>query len=167
MTKIFGRNPVAVLATLFLLSYTKLLRIGPPFSYTFLEYPNNSQIAVWLYDGNIRFLSGKHIPMFTMAMLCLIFVLLPYMIILIFGQWLKAKSELKIFSWINSPKVKPFLDAYHAPYANKHRYWTGLMLLLRGCLLFISTLSLEDPSVTLLATASVTILIPPTMATWC
>ena len=167
VASIFGRNPIAVLATLFLLSYAKLLRtVTAALSYTSLEYPNNSQIAVWLYDGNIRYLSGRHIPLFTAAMVCLIFRILPYTILLIFGQWLQAKSHLKIFSLINNHYVKPFLDAYHAPYTNKHRYWTGLMLLLRFILFFISAINaLGDPRVNLLAIAStcVAVLILPTI----
>ena len=158
VAKVFGSNPVAVLATLFLLSYAKLLHtVIAALSYTSLQYPNNSRIAVWLYDGNIRYLGGKHIPLFTVAMVCLIFLVLPYTILLIFGQWLQAKSGLKIFSCINNRYVKPFLDAYHAPYTNKHRYWTGLMLLLRFVLLLISAVdALGDPSVNLLATVSTT-----------
>ena len=167
VASIFGRNPIAVLATLFLLSYAKLLRtVIAALSYTSLEYPKNSQIAVWLYDGNIRYLSGEHIPLFTAAMVCLIFLFLPYTMLLIFSQWLQAKSELKIFSCINSRYVKPYLDAYHAPYADKHRYWTGLMLLLRFILFFISAVNaLGDPSVNLLAIAStcVAVLIFPTI----
>ena len=161
VAKMFGSNPVAVLATLFLLSYAKLLRtVIAVLSYTSLEYPNNSPIAVWLYDGNIRYLSGKHIPLFMVAMLYLVFLFFPYMMLLIFGQWLQAKSKFKIISWINSPKVKPFLDTYHAPYTVKHRYWTGLMLLLRFVLFLISAVNaLGDPSVNLLAIASTTIVI--------
>ena len=161
VAKMFGSNPVAVLATLFLLSYAKLLRtVVAALSYTSLEYPNNLQIAVWLYDGNIKYLSGKHIPLFMVAMLCLVFLFFPYMILLIFSQWLQAKSKFKIISWINSFKVKPFLDAYHAPYTVKHRYWTGLMLLLRFVLFLISAVNaLGDPSVNLLAIASTTIVI--------
>ena len=158
VVRMFGRNPIAVLATLFLLSYAKLLRtVIAALSYTSLEYPNNSQIAVWLYDGNIRYLSGRHIPLFTAAMVCLIFLFLPYTMLLIFSQCLQAKSQWKIFSLINSRYVKPFLDAYHAPYTNKHRYWTGLMLLLRFVLFLISAVDvLGDPSVNLLAIASIT-----------
>ena len=167
VARMFGSNPIAVLATLFLLSYAKLLRtVFVVLSYTSLEYPNNSQIAVWLYDGNIRYLSGKHIPLFTAAMVCLIFLFLPYTMLLIFSQCLQAKSQWKIFSCINSRYVKPFLDAYHAPYTNKHRYWTGLMLLLRFVLFLISAVNaLGDPSVNLLAIGStcVTILILPTV----
>lgn len=90
---VLGRNPVAVLATLFLLSYTKFLRtIIAALSYTLLEYPNNSRIAVWLYDANIGYLSNKHIPLFTAAVICLIVLFLPYTLFLIFSQWLRTKS---------------------------------------------------------------------------
>ena len=156
IAKVFGSNPIAVLATLFLLSYAKLLRIAfAVLSYTVLEYPNREQI-VWLYDGNIRYLSGKHTPLFIAAMFCLIFLFLPYTLLLIFSQWLQTKSRWKAFSWINGPNFKPFLDAYHAPYSDKHRYWTGTMLLLRFVLFLISAFpfsKLGDPRINLLAIA--------------
>ena len=165
VASIFGSNPIPVLATLFLLSYSKLLRtIIAALSFTSLEYPNNLQIAVWLYDGNVRYLSGKHIPLFTAGISCLIILFLPYTLLLIFSQWLQAKSHLMIFSHINSRYVKPFLDAYHAPYTNKHRHWTGLMLLLRLGLFLISAVNaLGDPNINLLAIATTTVLILPTI----
>ena len=160
---ILGSNPIAVLATLFLLSYTKFLRtIITSLSYTILEYPNNSQIAVWLYDGNIRYLTNKHIPLFSVALVCLIALFLPYTLFLIFSQWLRSKSgQWKVFHWVNNHRVLPFLDAYHAPYTDKHRYWTGLMLLVR-CILFLlfAFNALGDPSVNLLAIGSVTAVLP-------
>ena len=55
-SKLVGRNPVQVLATLFLLSYTKLLRmIITMFSSTVLTYPDDYARRVWLYDGNVNF----------------------------------------------------------------------------------------------------------------
>ncbi len=163
VASIFGSNPIAVLATLFLLSYAKLLRtIIAALSFTFLEYPNNLQIAVWLYDGNVRYLSGKHIPLFTAGMICLICLFFPFTMLLVISQWLQAKSHLMIFSLINSRYVKPFLDAYHAPYTNKYRYWTGLMLLLRLVLFLISAVNaLGNPSVNHVAIATTTMLLPP------
>ena len=156
---ILGTNPVAVLATLFLLSYTKFLRtIIAALTYTVLEYPNNSRMAVWLYDANITYLSNKHIPLFTTALVCLIFLFLPYTVLLFFSQWLRSKSgKCKIFSWVNHHRVIPFLDVYHAPYTDKHRYWTGLMLLVR-CVLFLlfAFNGLGDPSVNVLAIGCVT-----------
>ena len=149
VSRMFGSNPIAVLATLFLLSYTKLLRtVIATFSYTLLEYSNNSHIAVWLYDGTIRYLSNKHIPLFVAAMVCLVFLFVPYTVFLLFGQWFRAKSGWKVFSWVNDYRVLPFLEAYHAPYNDKHRYWTGLMLVVR-CILFLifAFNALGDPSI--------------------
>ena len=137
ITRKLGSNPVAVLATLFLLSYNKILETFiTVFSSTNLQYnsqhPNEINIStVWLYDANIPFLGSKHIPLFLMALMFFIFFLLPYTLILLFGQCLQAKSNLKIFSWVNRPLFKYFLDNYHAPYQDRHRYWTGLMLLIR------------------------------------
>jgi len=74
------------------------------------------------------------------------------MLILILSQWIQRKSELRIFRWINNPTVKAFLDAYHAPYKIKYRYWTGMLLLLRCALyLVLSFNTLGDLSVNLLA----------------
>ena len=160
---ILGTNPIAVLATLFLLSYTKVLRaVIAALSYTLLEYPNNSNVAVWLYDGNVRYLSTKHILLFIGALVCLIVLFLPYTLFLIFSPWLRSKSgQYRIFYWVNHYRVIPFLDAYHAPYTDKHRYWTGLMLLVRCALFLLFALNaLGDPSVNLLAIGSITSILP-------
>ena len=159
IARLFGRNPIAVLATLFLLSYAKLLRtIIAAFSVTFLEYPGNKNVPVWLYDGNIMYLKGKHIPLFIAAVLVLLFLFLPYTLLLFLGQWLQSRSVRKVFSWINSYKIKPFLDAYHAPYTDKHRYWTGFLLLIRCALYLVSAFNVfGDQSVNLLSILTVTV----------
>ena len=151
ISAILSNSTVAVLAILILLSYTKILRtIIAALSHTLLEYPNNSQVAVWLLDGNIGYLSSKHIPLFIAALGFLIFLFLPYTLVLLFGQWTR-KSRLKIFSPINNYRIVFFLEAYHAPYTEKHRYWTGLMLTLR-CLLFLvfAFNTFGNPSINLL-----------------
>ena len=156
IVRILGRNPVAVLATLFLLSYAKMLRtIITALSFTSLEYPDESLVPVWLFDGNIGYLSGKHIPLFVAALVALFFLFLPYTLFLLVGHWLQAWSQMRIFSWANHRMLKPFMDAYHAPYQLKHRYWTGLLLLLR-CVLFLTFAfnDLGEASINLLAIAS-------------
>ena len=56
------KNPAATLATLILLSYTKLLQaVINILSFTILKYPNGSQKAVWLPDANVQFLEVKHV----------------------------------------------------------------------------------------------------------
>ena len=97
-------------------------------------------------------------PLFIAALVFLIILFLPFTIFLMFSQWLRSKSgQWKIFHWVNNHRVLPLLDAYHAPYTDKHRYWTGLMLVVR-CILFLlfAFNVLGDPSVNLLAIGSVT-----------
>ena len=140
ITSLLGSNPIAVLATLFLISYTKILRtIIAALSFTYLQFPDGINVAVWVYNGNMEYFGGKHTPLFITALLSLIFLFLPFTLLLFLGQWiqtLQAKTEWRILSWINKPTFRAFLDAYHAPYANSHRYWTGLLLLVR-CILFV------------------------------
>ena len=139
ITTLLGSNPIAVLATLFLISYTKILRtIIAAFSFRYLRYPDG-YASVWAYDGNIEYLSGKHTSLFITALLSLILLFLPFTLLLFLGQWLQmiqAKTEWRILLWINKPTFRTFLDAYHAPYASSHRYWTGLLLWVR-CILFV------------------------------
>ena len=155
--KLLGNNPVSVLATLILLSYTKILRTLITALYiTYLEYPTYNR-SVWLYDANIDYLSGKHIPLFIMAVFVFLFLFLPYTLLLLFGQWLQAISHLRLFSWVN--RLKPFMDSYHAPYKPKHRYWPGLLLTLRFVLLLVFAFEFNsqgDTSINLLAILVVT-----------
>ena len=151
IARMFGNNPLAVLATLFLLSYAKLLRtIITALSITHLQYPNGSDAAVWPHDGNIEYLSGKHTPLFVVSVTFFLLLFLPYTLLLLLGQWLQKRS------WFNSHRIKHFLDAYYAPYVDKHRYWTGLLLLVR-CILFLNFAIFGNTSVTLLAISSVVI----------
>ena len=92
ITRSLGTNPVAVLATLFLLSYAKLLRsIINPLYVTFLEYPSDPN-EVWLVDGNIPYLEGKHIPLFLTSLLALFLLCIPFTLLLLLGQWIQAQS---------------------------------------------------------------------------
>ena len=146
-------NPIAVLATLFLLSYTKLLRtIIAAFSFTTLEYPDDEIKVVWLYDGSIGYLDkndGRHIALFLASLLVFLFLFLPYTLFLLFGQCIVPRldpNKLRCLSWANYLRMKSFLDAYHAPYKDRHRYWIGLLLLVRFILFLVSaTVDIESP----------------------
>ena len=154
--RLLGNNPVSVLATLILLSYTKILRtFTTVISYTFLEYSDQDRNkCVWLYDANIDYLGSKHIPLFIVAVLVFLFLFLPYTLLLLFGQWLQAVSHLRLFSWVNSARLKAFMDSYHAPYKAKHRYWPGLLLVFRFVLFIVFSLQFDpqqDTKVNLVA----------------
>ena len=134
VTKLLGSNAVPVLATLFLLSYTKLLRtIIAALSLTFLYYPYGREV-VWIQDANIPLTKYIFLPL--VALVFLLFLFVPYTSLLLLGQWLQPKSHLCLLSWLRNHKLKAILDSYYAPYKQNHRYWTGLLLLLR-CGLFL------------------------------
>ena len=148
--KLSGRNAVQVLATLFLLSYAKLLRITIiAFSFTLLEYPDGSVKRIWLYDGNVDYLKGKHIALFVAALLLLLFISLPYTVALLFIQCLQYRSRYRILAWVR--RLKPLFDAYTGPYKDKHRYWLGLLLVVRVVLFLVFSVNVfGDPAISLL-----------------
>ena len=155
VTKILGSSPVPVLATLFLLSYAKVLRtIIAALSLTVLHYPDKNEM-VWIHDANVSL--EKYIPLALVALLSLIFLFIPYTLLLLLGQWLQTKSHLHLLSWVKSPKLKAILDAYHAPYKPKHRYWTGLLLFIRCALFLVFAFNISgNGSVNLLVISSTT-----------
>ena len=155
MTKLLGSSPVPVLATLFLLSYAKVLRtIIAALSLTVLHYPHKN-VMVWIHDANVSL--AKYIPLALAAVLFLLFLFLPYTLLLLLGQWLQSKSHLCLLSWVRNPKLKAVLDTYHAPYKPKHRYWTGLLLLVRCALFLVFAFNISgNNSVNLLVTSSAT-----------
>ena len=146
--RLLGSNPVAVLATVVLMSYTKLLQttVGA-LQFKTLTYHGSSQsfysdgLRVWLFDGNITYFEGKHIILAIFGIYFLSFLILPYIFLLLFGYRLQAYSGRKGFFWFN--KFKPILDAYYAPYNSKNRYWLGFMLLVRGGV-FLSSILITD-----------------------
>lgn len=151
--KLMGRgNPVATLATLILLSYTKYLRaIIDIFSFAILKYPDASVKVVWLPDATLQYLSGKHVPLFLAAVVIVMFGI-AYTLLLFGWQWLQLLPRERVFQWIWNTRVNSFMDAYLAPHIPKHRYWTGLLLIARIVLYLVSALNLSNnPRINLLA----------------
>ena len=148
-TKIFGDASVSALATLLLLSYAKLLRsIITIFSFTTLEYPDNITAKVWSFDGNLEYLNSKHIPLFLFALITLLLLWLPYTAVLLSAQWLRTQTHRKGLRWL-----KPFLDAYYGPFKDKHHYWVGVLLVVRGVLfVFFASFFAVENNVNLLLT---------------
>ena len=151
------KNPVATLSTLILLSYSKLLHsiIGilsyATLQYTPLDGSGSFTKVVWLRDGSVDYLRGPHIPLFVVADLILVLGFL-YTILLLSWQWLIKFSNKKVFCWLRSTKLISFIDAYHAPYTPKNRYWTGLLLLARVVLYLTAGINISgEPSLNLLA----------------
>ena len=132
-----GHNPIATLATLVWLSNAKYFRtVLSVVSFTYLKYPHNHPLSLWLPDGNIHYLKGKHIPLFLVSLFILIAAIV-YILVLLCWQWLVCLPKCKILSWVRNTKLVSLMDAYHAPYKAKHRYWPGLLLLISMVQYFI------------------------------
>ena len=162
--KLGGVNAVKVLATLLLLSYTKLQRtVLTILSFTTLEYPDGTVRHVWLYDANVEFFKGKHLYLGIAGILVLVFLILPYSLCLAFFQQLQACSAHRLFQWVN--KLKSVFDSYAGPYKDKYRFWTGLLLVARTLLLILFTTNTEasiDFSSLVVLFASVSLLLANT-----
>ena len=141
LTKLFGNRPVSVLATLFLLSYTKLLQtIIASVGFIPLKVfsnDNNYTLTVWSLDGHYTYCHFPHVLLFIAALLVFFFLWLPYTLVLFLMQWLRKISHLEVLKWI--PRLDPVYDAYFAPLKDKHHYWFGVLLMVRGILLVIFT----------------------------
>ena len=150
------KDPVATLATLILLSYTKLLQtIITSFSSATLSYPDGSRNVIWLPDATIGYFTTKHAVLFCTAILILLLGLV-YTFLLFTWQWM-FRLPGKHVKWLKNPKLNAFLEVYLVPYTPKHRYWTGLLLLVRVILYLVSAFNPSgDPRITLLSTAFIT-----------
>ena len=149
------RNPVATLATLILLSYTRLLQtVIASFSFVRLNYPNGTTIISWLPNANIQYENNK-LKLFVLVCVasCIVFVGIWYTVLIASWQWLLHCSGYKMFKWTRNNKLYSFIDTYHTPHTAKHRYWTGLLLLLRVIVYLVAAFSAssEEP-ITLLST---------------
>ena len=149
VAKLFGNNSVPVLATLFLLSYAKLVRnCITVLGFVTLHYPDHTSV-VWTFDGNLPYFGLKHSLLFVVALMALLFLWLPYISTLLLVPWLKRIAKFKPQCWIN--RWKPFYDAYYGPLNDKHHYWVGLLLIIRGIFLVVFfTTSATAPNINIL-----------------
>ena len=150
VSRLTPNNAVQVLSTLFLLSYAKMLRVViTVFFFTNLVYPDGYKRRVWLYDGNIEFLTEQHMFLFIVTFLLLILLSVPFTLSLVSIQWLQKISHYRFLCWVH--KLMPLFDEYTGPYKHKHRYWTGTLLLVRVLILIVFSLNqANDPAVNLL-----------------
>ena len=131
--KLFGSNPVAVLATVVLMSYSKLLHTSQQIlSYVTVYYSDGTQENRWKLDPNLPYFQGKHIPLAIFGIFTIAIFLAPYVGFISFGHYLQKYTNKRGLKWLI--KIKPILDAYYAPFHESTRYWVGLMLFIRTCL---------------------------------
>ena len=132
--RLTARRALPVLATLFLLSYTKILRIvsSVSFSYsTITHLPSKHTTLVWSVDANVPLFGVRFTILFIVCFILFILFIL-FNVVLLFN---KILTKLRIFVILRS-----LLDTYQRPYKEKFYYWTSLQLTIRVVLFGISSL---------------------------
>ena len=142
LTRFLGENPVQVVATLILLTYSKMLRVALSALrytniYVFDEEGHHHTTCMWYLDSTVKYLrSAEHITLFIIAIL-FITVTFPFTVsLLCIRNTFKLSNYCRCFSFID--KLKPFFDAYTGPFNDRARFWPGLLLLVRIIILFIT-----------------------------
>ena len=125
--KLTRRRVIPVIATIFLLSYNKLLlvTIKVLFSYTNVySLPDNKKTVIWKWDSSIPLFGLKFSILFVVCLLVLLLVLLPLSFLLSFTK------HFYRFHFV-AKYLKPYLDAFQAPFKDSHRYYPGVELIIR------------------------------------
>ena len=157
LVRLVGRQTIPVLATMILLSYTKLIRTVFQVLYS-IKIPctdvNNNTITLlmWHIDANVQYVRGCHIPLFLFSLAVLFLLIVPYTFYLLTIPLFEGPlSKYMCCCQKLSTYMKPFFDAYGGPYKDKCRFWTGFLLLVRVILASVVSLGTE-------ATASLDVL---------
>ena len=145
ISKLMGSHAVPVLSTLFLLSYTKLVRTVVIVLHkreVTLHCTNESvrSVSLWYEDPNVEYAKGKHAGLFGFALLVSVFFVIPYTLFLLLNPFYeKYLSNFKVFKKFWS-RFKPIIDAYSGPMKDEYRFWPGLLLVARIPVLLSVTL---------------------------
>jgi hypothetical protein len=162
--KIIGKgNPVAVLATMILLSSAKFFNIIiVTFSLTYYQPAYGSRNVDFRAitdsfeslknEGNNRKLEVATYSVLAIDV-SILFLGVIFAALVFSWQWLLRYQDKAIFKLVRYQKLRHFIEPYHAPYTAQYRYWTGLLLFVRILLYLVSVLNFSlDPRVDLLAT---------------
>ena len=120
-----------VLATLFLLSYTGVLRTVSTvlFSYsTITHLPSGHKQIVWSIDASVPLFGIKFTVLFITC-LVLFLLLIPFNITLLFTRYLLKFRIVYRF--------KPLLDAFQGSYKDRYYYWVAVQITIRSLLFII------------------------------
>ena len=120
-------SSIQVLATLFYLSFAKLLlTVIDIFIPVNVQTPHR-EFTVWYVDGNILyFRNSGHVALFITAIITSIFYLLPFLLWTTCGSLLARRSK-----WIK--QRRNLIDAYQGQYRDGWGWWFGARLWLLVC----------------------------------
>ena len=135
LQRLTANRVLKVLATLFLLSYTKVLLTTCQVLFFFspvTHLPSNHTTLVWSVDTGVMLFGVKFCILYSVCLILFI-ILLIFNVVLLFPRTVSRWSFINYF--------KPLLDVYFGPYKPKYPYWTGLQLFIRSSFFGLSALT--------------------------
>ena len=144
VVRLVGRQAIPVLATMILLSYTKLIRtVFHVLYYTNIQC-NDDTLLRWTIDANVQYVGGCHLPLFLVSLAVFILLIVPYTFFLLTIPLFEGPlSKYMCYCQKLSTYMKHFFDAYGGPYKDTCRFWTGFLLLVRVVLALVVSLDTE------------------------
>ena len=147
VVRFVGRQAIPVLATMILLSYTKLIRtvfLVPHYTNIQCRGDNNITFLRWYIDANVQYLKGCHLALLLFSLVVIFLLIVPYTFYLLtiplfegpLSKYMCCCQKLIHY-------MKPFFDAYGGPYKDKCRFWTGFLLLVRVVLALVVSLDTQ------------------------
>ena len=145
IVRLVGSHAVPVLATMILLSYTKLIRtVFQALYFINIQCNGNNNVTLlrWYIDANVQYVGGYcHLPLFLFSLAVLILLIIPYTFYLLTIPLFEG--PLSKYMCYCQKYMKAFFDAYGGPYKDKCRFWTGFLLLVRVVLALVVSLDTE------------------------
>ena len=120
---IVAKRIVPVLATLVIITYTKLAEAsvnGLLFTWMY-DIDSQERKAVWLYDGSIGYFEGKHLFLALLSFTCIVLYILPVAIVALLGDLLRWCIH---YHWLSH-----FIDVFHGAFRRPFGFWLGIRLL--------------------------------------
>lgn len=84
---------------------------------------SGDRLSRWIVDPTVTYFEGAHGFLTFVAILLLIFYIIPLPILLLFPTWLYRIPKLK--------NLKPIYDAFWDPFKPRYRFWLGFRLMFR------------------------------------
>ena len=139
--KLTRRRVIPVIATIFLLSYSKILLVTTKvlFSYTNVySLPDNRKMVIWEWDSSIPLFGLRFSILFVVCLLVILLVLFPLSFLLIFTKHFYRFNFVVKY-------LKPYLDAFQAPFKDSHRYYPGVELFIHNLSFVLGSRVLDAP----------------------
>ena len=141
--RITCKKVIPVIATLYLLSYNKIMIITfrGLFSFKRMHYLSSGETKIyWPLDTDISVSNYKFILLFLFCGIVLVILIIPTNIVLLFTR------KCYRFRFV-ARYLRPFIDVYQAPFKDNYRYFLGFELFLRVVVYIVKFIHTEYTAV--------------------